>query len=442
MCSIRRAEHRLKQAASSGQTLDFTEPSGASRISASAIVRLCVDGATVHHRGIRLKGAHILGQLDLAHATLHAPLELVNCSFTDPVSLEGARLRSLRLSGCRFHGTDSKGRSLTCDGFRVAGSVDLDSGFHAQGQVRMVGGRIEGSLDCGGSTVRCATEAAVYLDRLRVDGNIFLDNATLDGGVSLRGSRIGGQLVCESVKLSSIGTQPVVDALGATIEGVLKLSDLSSCRGLFNLTEVNIRQLHLDDEGHLPPMVLDGFRYTAIYPAPIAGGVSVDRRLKWLESGKRYIPGAYDTLAAAYRRAGLEEAAEQILVAKQRRRRREQLAPPRRLLDIALDGLVRYGFSTWRAMALLGVLLAAAAVAYWQAYPAMFFPAAAEDRTPAFQPIAYAADVLLPIIDLKQYSSWIAQGWVATVSWVLIAVGWLLSTVAVVGLTGVLAKRD
>ena len=460
MCTstVQRAERRLRHAASLGRVLDLTERKRAShgsttgrsgarssretQIEASAIQKLCVDGDSVHHRGIRIRGAHIVGQLDLSQMTLDFPLELVHCSFSDPVLLEGARLRSLRLSGCRLLGADANGRSLNCDGVRVAGSVDLDAGFDALGQVRMVAGRVEGSLDCGGATARCTPEEALYFDRLRVDGNVFLDKATVDGGISLRGSRIGGQVVCESVKLSRTGRGPVLDARGATIEGLLKFSDLSAYQGRFNLTEASTRHLHLDDHGELPPMILDGFRYVAIYPWPISGGVSVEHRLKWLESNARYVPGAYNTLAAAYRRSGFEEAAEQVLVAKQRHRRREQLARPRRLLDLALDGLVRYGFSTWRAVALLGVLLAAAAVFYSRAYPAMFSPAGQVERTPAFHPIAFASDVLLPIIDLNQSSSWIAQGWAAAVTWVLIVVGWLLSTIAVVGLTGVLAKRD
>ena len=67
-----------------------------------------------------------------------------------------------------------------------------------------------------------------------------------------------------------------------------------------------------------------------------------------------------------------------------------------------------------------------------------------------FQPLTYAADAFLPIVNLHQEPAWIPQPerathWLTRQSriflWLYIAIGWALTALAVAGFTG-LVKRD
>lgn len=59
-----------------------------------------------------------------------------------------------------------------------------------------------------------------------------------------------------------------------------------------------------------------------------------------------------------------------------------------------------------------------------------------------FQPLAYSIDVFIPILDLQQETSWMPKkGWVRLYMWFHIALGWVFTTIAVIGFTG-LVKKD
>ena len=73
------------------------------------------------------------------------------------------------------------------------------------------------------------------------------------------------------------------------------------------------------------------------------------------------------------------------------------------------------------------------------AYPAHMHRAA--PVVPSFQPVIYALDVLLPIVNLGQQQAWIPQGPALACSWLLTGTGWILTTAIVAGLTNAL-KRD
>ena len=73
------------------------------------------------------------------------------------------------------------------------------------------------------------------------------------------------------------------------------------------------------------------------------------------------------------------------------------------------------------------------------AYPAHMHRAA--QVVPAFQPVVYALDALLPIVNFGQQQAWVPQGPALACSWLLTGAGWILTTAVVAGLTNAL-KRD
>ena len=71
--------------------------------------------------------------------------------------------------------------ALDADGAKVKGNILLESGFSAQGVVRLVATKIGGDLACNGGTFSNPGKNALAADRAIVTGSIFLGNWTPDG---------------------------------------------------------------------------------------------------------------------------------------------------------------------------------------------------------------------------------------------------------------------
>lgn len=125
-------------------------------------------------------------------------------------------------------------------------------------------------------------------------------------------------------------------------------------------------------------------------------------------------------------------------MAKELARRRE-LTWPGKAWNWLLYVTVGYGYRYWLAGVWLGVLLVLGSLVFASAYPAHMHRAAAV--VPSFQPVIYALDVLLPIVNLGQQQAWVPQGPALVCSWLLTGIGWILTTAVVAGLTNAL-KRD
>jgi hypothetical protein len=105
------------------------------------------DAATpVHECGVRVQGGWIQARLDLSGAESAGDVYLINCWFDEPLRLYQARIKgALGLAGSRV-------KELAADRLRCEGSVFLRDGFKAEGEVRLLGAKIGGVLDCGNSS--------------------------------------------------------------------------------------------------------------------------------------------------------------------------------------------------------------------------------------------------------------------------------------------------
>lgn len=179
---------------------------------------------------------------------------------------------------------------------------------------------------------------------------------------------------------------------------------------------------------------LEGLIYQDLQPYRKARGP--EGRLAWLSrTGGEYRPQPYEQLAAYYRRLGHEDEARTVLVAKQRRRRRE-LGWRGRTLGWFLDAIVGYGYRPGRAFAWM---LALWLLGSW--YFAVNQPGLADpDVHVHYQPLLYAADLVLPVIGLGQESAWAPAGGEQAVATALILLGWVLATAVVAGVTRVLTR--
>lgn len=444
-------------------------------VRASVLVDLLTGQQAPKHGRIsmlKLRGARITGPLDLQAAALVCPLLLADCYFEEPVILDEATVPAIRLPGCHLP-------ALTADQLRTAGSLELNHGFTAHGGVRLDGARIGGHLRLSGASLASSGGTALFADLITVGHSMICrDGFTAHGVVRLRGARIGGQLNLDSASLLNPGGVALrADRIDVshvycrdkfTAQGEISLAyahigallDLTGARLLnpggvaIDLQAANVAALYLlpqrrpdgaviltntkvdsfsDDPATWPETLqLRGFVYGKLEN----DHVSVQNRLRWLalDPGK-YTPQLYDQLAAAYRRIGQEGAAREIGIAKQWRRR-SVLNAGGKLLNWLLYATVGYGYRTWLAGAWLAVLLS---IGTWVFSGAHMI--ATSSKPPPFHPFAYTADVTLPIVNLGQKNAWEPQGAALYWSWALTGAGWVLTTAAVAGLTGIL-KRD
>jgi hypothetical protein len=74
------------------------------------------------------------------------------------------------------------------------------------------------------------------------------------------------------------------------------------------------------------------------------------------------------------------------------------------------------------------------ALAIWQASADLIQPTA-EGVASRPQPIVYAADTFMPIVDFGEADQWSTSGWLQSVEGIVILLGWILSTIFVAGFT-------
>jgi hypothetical protein len=118
--------------------------------------------------------------------------------------------------------------------------------------------------------------------------------------------------------------------------------------------------------------------------------------------------------------------------------RRADLAWHQRGGRLVLWAVVGHGYRPWLAGVWAMAIIAAFALVVWH-WADMFVPTPGVSGPP--QPIAYAADTFLPIIDLRQAGDWKAVSWMRWVDWTVVILGWSLSTLFVAGFTRIVRSE-
>jgi hypothetical protein len=212
--------------------------------------------------------------------------------------------------------------------------------------------------------------------------------------------------------------------LGNLRAGELTLRFAAPPAGGIYLANAQVGVLN-DDPGTWPPhLTVEGFAFERIAePGPLRS------RIGWLaREAAGYRPGPYEHLAAVYRRQGLDGEARRVLLAKQRARRRT-LSLIARPWGLVQDAAVGYGYRPERALGWLAALLVTGIVVFGLHHPV---PAGA-DKAPAFNPLIYSLDLLLPVINFGQGRAYVATGGYQWVAYLLTAAGWILATTIAAG---------
>ncbi|MEN3360635.1 MAG: hypothetical protein V7637_4617 [Mycobacteriales bacterium] len=206
MSELSRPERELLIAVEGGHRLDLNGPDpidhaemaewGTGREISAKVIRdvlLGRGGRPADPRGLRLRGARIVGRLDLDGLRTGVWFSLHDCDVAEPIRLRGAELPLLDLNGCRIAGLDA-------ENVRVATVLLMRDGFVSTGPISLLGASIGGKLDMGGARLDGRGDTALAATGLQVAGSAYLNGGLVAVGagpnatIRLVGARIGGLL--------------------------------------------------------------------------------------------------------------------------------------------------------------------------------------------------------------------------------------------------------
>lgn len=173
---------------------------------------VCTGGRFLNPGGTAIDGSGVDVRRDLFLQTKEE-----TCPFTaeGEVSLLGATIGGdFGCVGGVFE--NPAGTAIHCDRISVVGdvsflTVEAGSPFRACGGVRLVGARLEGTLDCAGGRFESADGSAISADRADIRGSVYLRTEAADspfvanGEVRFLGARIGGQWDCSGGRFENPG---------------------------------------------------------------------------------------------------------------------------------------------------------------------------------------------------------------------------------------------
>lgn len=391
----------------------------------------CVDEKAKHEvdpKGIAVYGAKVTGELDLSYAIVPFPIVLAHCRLIEDAELLGAQLPLLYLQG-------SWVRAIWADGLVVKGDVFLSKGFHAEGEVRLPGAQIGGSLSCMAGAFMNPSGDALTADRLNVHGSVFLcDGFHAEGMVSLAEVQIGGNLDCTHSTLGVVSLAEVqiggdldcaystftkLTALSATVRGGFWWWGLKDAEhAVLDLANASVGSMGDGwDEKKWPKRLdLDGFVYGRISGGPTDAGT----RLKWLARQDFFTPQPYRQLAKALREMGDEDGAVTVLEEMERLRRKEEdRTATARLESWILRESIGYGYNPARAVWEIVGLSGLAWIVHRRSYLAGNIAPTEKDAYESFKrngqppphytpfaPLVYSVENSLPLVKLGQEDKW------------------------------------
>jgi hypothetical protein len=380
---------------------------------------------------IRMLAAKVGGQLSFTDARVVGEVALLEASIE----------AEFGLSRTEFIGVD--GLALNADRIKVGGGM-FCTGMKATGLVRIPAAKIGGQITLQGATLNATEELdgkrrALNAQRAEIAGNVFFTGGfQATGEIEMLSAQIGGQLATDGARLDG-GGSPALSLVGASVD---ELSfGFVEVNGTVDLTHTTIRSLWDAYEGKFTgkrpsDLSLDGFSYQALREPLDAG-----RRLEWIAPSQegRYYPGVYVELASAFSRMGHGGDARKVSIAGERRARKElkKWSPLRGWHDL-LWVTVGYGYRNWLALVWLAGLLVAGSIACWIGDDSFV---ALQENPPSFEPVLYAIDATVPILDVGQQKAWSATDLMAWVTLVLTVSGYVLGAAVLAAAAGVF-NRD
>jgi sRNA-binding regulator protein Hfq len=384
---------------------------------------------------------------------------------------------------------NSDGYALNAGAANIGSSVYLRGGFKAEGEVNLLGSTISGALSCKNGQFINKGAIALTANSANIEGNVFLnDGFKAEGEVNLTSATIGRNLECDGSKFinkrgyaisassmkvkghvymsGGFKAESLVDLSTTTIDGGLLWGDVNSPEGvILDLRSAKVGVLW-DDKDSWPEegkLFLHGLVYDEIYgKAPR----DAESRIEWLQRQEGFWPQPYEQLAAVFRKGGQDEDARKVLIAKNKDRARltELTTRSEKIWYRILGPMIGYGYrplnALWGVLLFVvlgwilfgigylgGLITPHSKSAYVERNTGIVVPGDDDrylsDVYPRYNFLIYSVDTFVPLIDLHQGKYWLpnanrgpAGRLLRFYLWFHISMGWALSTLLVVGLTG------
>jgi hypothetical protein len=452
----------------SRETRHFFTRQGQKRVPSSG-TPLNADGIDVKGDVLLRKGFKANGEVRLLGAQIGRDLECDGGTFCNPPLKDVA----------------GSGMALNADGIDVKGYVFLRTGFKACGEVRFLRAHIGRNLECDGGTFSSpplkdvgipprkdvsnpppkgisnpphkdlpGSGKSLNAERADIRGSVYFRKGfTADGAVDLHGAEVGGTFDCRN---------------GNFEKASLDLTDASAG---------SLKDSGLSDWPHAGKLFLDGFVY-----GRIEGRIKPQERLRWLgQAEKPFRPQPYLQLAKILHDSGDSDGALQVRE-KMAELHRSSQNPLRRLWSLLLKWSIGYGYHPGRAIRLVILLSLVGWTVYSISYKAGTMvptdkdahaqftncPTISTDKNaraqstncrtvpghyPAFSALVYSLETSLPLVHLGQADKWqpdpgsspssfgSARWFVMWFHWIQIMLGWLLATLFVAGVSGIVHKE-
>ncbi|MFE9533832.1 hypothetical protein [Streptomyces sp. NPDC006691] len=317
------------------------------------------------------------------------------------------------------------GWAVSAPSLRVGGGI-YGNAVRVRGGVNLFAASIGESIEFSGCSLTAHKNHALHAPGAHIEANLNLSSGTsVTGDVTLQRAEIKGTL---HLPTSASADTSSVDLQHATV-GVLDMRSTNTQPSTCDLRGATIERIDDSPDSWPPQIELDGLTYQELRPL-----LPAPQRLAWLNRSSEYSPHAYERLATYYRQLGHDDDAHTVQLARHRRRRGSAQLPAR-LWGYFEDLTVGYGYRPGRALGWLIALTTLVAIVF-TAVP----PQPVRANGPAFQPVAFALDVILPILDLGQEKAFTPSGNTAWVGWASAIAGWLLATTVIAGLTRRLSR--
>lgn len=451
---------------------------------ADVIGFLCKTREALDHvptRGLYFENVVIRGEFDLSFAKLSLPLTFQQCRFIDQkskLSFRQGNFLSITMALC----SDVPG--INARGVRVEHSFIFES--QTRSEIDLKNADIGNDLDFETATLSHDEKnprASLYARNARIGGDLILDETTSRGSIDLQGATIGGMLSAHNAKIETsspvdaIAMLPALDLVGTTIgrdveledsrmAGPLQLADTDVTKTVrlrnlehgtnytLDLSGLSCNRLVMDASARptIGKLRLHGCVYEDI-SISVASESETETCLAWVRllGSDHFSEQPYEQLAGVMKRQGKDDIARAILIAKVED---EPLRTYTDLLIRRLAWMIGYGYSPLRAVWLALAVVLVGFVVFKGAYRRGYLIVKTNNapvmlKSPNLTLLMYSVDVFVPLVDFGVGPLYVPGKvdigmdshevtFFRLYYWFHVGAGWLICTVAVAGLSGLI----
>jgi hypothetical protein len=416
------------------------------------------------------RGFRASGEVDFSRSNIRGDLLASEAEFTNPtgnaLNFGGITATTLHIGeGSKIRGTveayDGRIRSsvifkgcevlapgkaaVKLDGCHVGGNLVFEQGFVARGEVRFLEAEVARQIRFGNCELRNPQGKALAGDGASAKV-LFMHSFRSEGTIRFVGTKIARQCSIEGEMIGLLGERFALQMESSEIDGGLHLLPSKPMRGGLSLANTHVGYLRDNQNCWKSSYDLRSFRYGALAEPKwkqrsTNGALTTRQRIDWIRGTvSGYEPEAYDTLAAAYARAGLPHRQRHVLIAKNRKRR-ARLGRPARLFSYLDDWLIGFGYRPWRVIVPF-LFLVLFGFIFFRGHEAEMIKVDPAMKHLDFEPFAYTLDLLVPVVDLGQRRNWEPGHDFVLIKDVIVVSGWVLSAAILAALTSSLRRSD